>query len=333
MKWINGCVFAFAFTGLVGCGGTDIAEFEGYGTGMPGSGLPVTGEVLMEKIFISPNLNMGTAGSINTFQFVYYNSDFGASEAEQPPPGGCLELQHNPSGVDNYPMNDLAADTEFFDVGDEITVSGPGISGTLAVPKVVAGVDGMTDNRAGNPQRVIEEGGFIYGGPGWQFGPDGFQDAELQEGVYTANLGPDIGDRTFNFAPEYDFPLNAGFEDVTIPATAPSGGLEITWEAIPNPNTPHSRTHTFTFITFIQFPNMEAGDRGPTALWLCTPEDTADGSVFVSQEILDSLPDQGVFNAGRATHYMDIVEDPNGEDKRLDLYTVYCSISMYTKAD
>src|SRR5690606_26890193 len=121
----------------------------------------------------------------------------------------------------------------------------------------------------------------------------------------------------------YEFPLGGkvGVEDVTIPATAPEGGFEITWEALENPNTLHSRTHDFAFVAFARFP--EEGERQPSALYVCNVDSAPeiDGSVTLTKEQLDSLPEVGIIQAGRLTHYMEEVDG-----KRFDMFAIWCAI-------
>lgn len=326
MRSSSRCIGTIALLALaaVGCGGTDIEEFGGYGTDMPGSGLADGGEVLLEKIFMSPGLHGGEAGVVNTFYAFQYGGAFEGA-TDYPAPGECHLFDH----PNTFPLHDIPAGPEdYVDWGADISLTGPGLGSALTVPKVIAPAGGLIDNRP-SPIRNHREGTWIYGGLEWQ--SQNFQQFDIQEGEYTVDLNLDSGPLTFNFPPAYDRALDIGTVDIEIPRTAPEGGLEITWEAIPNPDTPHSRLHTFAFFAFAQFP--EAGDLGPTPLVLCQPPDTEDGSLVIPQEILDVLPDMGIAQTGRLSHYMEKLTDNDGVDRRFDLFSIYCSVSVYTKVD
>ena len=61
-----------------GCGGesVDVTEFDGYGRGMPGSGLAEGGEILMEKLHLSPGAWGGeTSALFNWFHGFQYGGD------------------------------------------------------------------------------------------------------------------------------------------------------------------------------------------------------------------------------------------------------------------
>jgi len=308
------------------CGGdeVDATEFEGYGREMPGSGLPEGGEILMEKVYISRGASGAPQPVLqNWFYGFQYGGAFqGATSGPDGDNGGCFELQHPTS----FPVHDIpSTEPDYVDWGANIRLQGPG-GLDLQVPKVVAPAAGLSDNRP-SPVRHHREGTWIYGGPTWQLASD-YTDHEIQPG---GDYSVTIGDKTitYKFAPEYDFPLNMGRDDVTIPADVPATGWEVEWEDIPNPNTPHGKGHSFAFLALAKFP--ADGERGPTPTHLCTTPALEDGGVVVPKSVVDSIPDMGIIQAGRLTHWMDTMTDNDGEERRLDVFTIYCSISVYTK--
>lgn len=304
---------------LAGCGGEDITEFEGYGTAMPGSGLEVEGgEALLEKVFLSPGMTGGQAVEVNWFYSFAFDGGFDGAESG-PAPGECYEFDHPTS----FPVHDIPAETEYVDLGDAITLSGPGVpGGSIDVEKVVTeGEEPRIDNRP-SPIRSHDEGNWIYGGPRWQDGD--FQNVDLQEGYYEIDFGDE--QRELYFPPAYDFALNAGREDVVLPEPG-DDGLELTWEEIPNPDSAHGHEHSFVFVNFAAFPDEEEGDLGPTPLYMCQPDDTEDGQIVIPNEVIEDLPDEGIFQTGRLTHYFDTLDG----ERRFDLFAIYCAISAYEK--
>jgi hypothetical protein len=194
------------------------------------------------------------------------------------------------------------------------------------VPKNVAPAAGLNDNRP-SPVRHHREGKWIYGGPTWQL-TSGYADHEIQPG---GEYSVTIGDKTISyvFAPEYEFPLNMGIADITIPAEVPDTGWEVTWEDVPIPNTPHGKEHSFPFFAFARPP--AEGERGPTPSHICTTPAKDDGGIVVPKAVYDSIPDVGIAQAGRLTHWMEKMTDNDGNERRLDVFTIYCAISIYQK--
>jgi len=333
MKWISGCAIAISGLTAFGCGGEDIRSFEGYGTGMPGSGLDVGGEIMLEKVHLSGGLTGSGAVVQNWFHVMQMGGAGYDAPTAAPSPGECYEFNHTPGPNDSYPMWQVNDEAEWSDFGANITFSGPGFEDGIDVPRFIAGPEGQQDNRGGNPNRLLPEGSIIYGGPQWQY--ENFQDIDVEaEAEYVVDLG-DAGTFNFFMPRAYDFPLNIGTEEVEMPRTAPDGGWEITWDPLLNPDTLHSKTHDFTFVTLIQFP----GEIGPdqvmtgTARYICQPANGEDGRVVIPQSIIDDMPDAGIIQAGRVTHFMEALEGPDGVERRFDLYAIYCSLSSYSKVD
>jgi hypothetical protein len=243
------------------------------------------------------------------------------SEQDQPGLGECPKMTNH-----TLPIVDIGDDAEYVDWGDSIQLTGPDID--LAMPKHVAAADDehpLVDIRP-SPTRHHAVGNWIYGGPGWQ-------EMELQpiditpDADYNVNL--DGTDYPFHFPPAYDFPLNAGVDEVVVPKTAPEGGWEVNWERIENPDgEEHTHETSFVFFAFAAFPGE--GDLGPTPQYLCQPLLENDGTMIVPQEVIDDIPDACIFQSGRLTHWMNDVE-MNGEHRRWDQFAIFCSISSYSK--
>jgi hypothetical protein len=316
------------------CGGTevDVGEFEGYGRGMPGSGLPEGGEILMERVALSPTVAGAEEPVVQQWFYGFqYGGDFmGGVPAGDVDAGGCFPfVSDGEFDASLFPVHDLPVEADdYVDWGDSVQLSGPdGLD--VEVPKVVAPAEGIPDNRP-SPIRNHREGTWIYGGPSWQLTSE-FADHEIVAGgEYTLSINGGEQDITWHFPPQYDFPFNSGVDDVTIPADIGDEGWDVSWESLPNPNTPQTRDHTFPFVALAQFP--AEGDRGPTPMYLCvTPSAGPDDGVVVSKEIVDSLPDMGIFQAGRLTHYMEAVTDNDGVERRIDVFSIECSISVFAK--
>jgi hypothetical protein len=239
MRALGALIAAFAISG---CSGDGNSPFGGYGQGMPGSGLPNGGEVLLQNVHYSAAVfGIGEPVIANLFH-AYQVTGF-TDAIDTPPQGGCFAFEH----PDTFPVNDIPAGARYVDWGNEIRLTGPGVD--KIVPKVTAPLEGMVDNRP-SPVRLHREGGFIYGGPTWQGA--NFQDIDLQPGA-TFSVALDTAELTFNMPPEYEFALDIGTAEIEIPADV-GAGLEVTWEALPNPDTPHSHTHSFVFVNFVALP-------------------------------------------------------------------------------
>ena len=318
-----------------GCGGTEVdaGSFEGYGRGMPGSGLPEGGEILMERVQISPGASGSDSPVLQNwfYGFQYGGSFQGGIPAGDIDVGGCFPFLRPDFDESLFPVQDIPVEAEdYVDWGDSVRLTGPdGLD--VEVPKVIAPAGGMNDNRP-SPVRNHREGTWIYGGPTWQL-DSAYADHVIQPGEdYSLSINGGEDEITWTFPPAYDFPFNSGIDDITIPADIPESGWEVPCESIPNPDTPQTREHTFPFLALARFP--EEGDFGPTPMYLCVPPSAGpDGGVTVSKEIVDSLPAQGIFQAGRLTHYMDKLVDNDGNERRIDVFSIYCSISVFTKAE
>lgn len=312
---------------VAACGGEeiDVTEWEGYGGGIPGANLPEGGEMLIERISISPAASGTEAGVVlNTFHAFQYGGSFMGAQVF-PAPGTCHKMQH----PINFPVHDIPDTADYVDWGESIVLNGPGMGSGVTIPKVIAdGTAPLTDNRP-SPVRNHKEGNWIYGGPTWQ--GDAFQGVTIEPGG-TYNLDINV-DRTleFQYPPEFAFAENAGREEVIVPV---GGDWDLTWEAKQNPNTPHDRGHSFVFVAFAQFPGE--GDLGPTPLYLRQPPEDAtgsvDGSFTIPQSVIDDIPEAGIFQTGRFSHWMEILKDDSGADRKLDLFAIECSVSTYSKA-
>jgi hypothetical protein len=308
------------------CGddGKSISEFEGYGLGMPGSALAEGGEALLEKMYLSPAITGGDAILINQFHAYHYTGSYmGATMF--PAFDGCFEYDNDPV---RFPVHEIkAAASDYADWGASVTLSGSGLPAAgVTVPKVVAPTDeGQFDNRPTpyGPRHPAES--IIYGGPTWQGTAADFQASNIPAGgAYSLNVQNDEGeDLTFNMARSMTFTTVGGgvvgTSDHELPAEAPAGGLVVTWDPQPNPNTPHSRTHDFTFFAI-------AG--GPKTIICNTPQDDDPGTATIPKAMYDAnIADGGVVQQGRLTHYQDAVDG-----RKFDLFAIWCAVSGYAKA-
>lgn len=303
-----GAVLAF------GCGGneTNVLEFEGYGSGQPGTALPEGGEILIERI----KFNVGQGETdYATFHAYQYTSATG-NGGRLPAPGVCEQLKAGAV----WPTNVLPADAQWVDWGADVKfTSDQGLD--LTIPKVVeanAG-EGVRDNRP-NFNRLHP---FIYGGPGWQAPLESpylaFNDM-VNNAKYTVTAGANTWD--FYFPPEHTAPLGIGTANG--PAIVPAGTDDwlVEWPVVAQAEgEQHTKYHHFSFLAFAEIDP----DYGPIAVGLCAAAE--DGSVTVPRSFIDTvLPDGGVIQHGRLTHYMDELEG-----RRFDLVAIDCTIGLYEK--
>jgi hypothetical protein len=304
-----GAVLAF------GCGGseTNVLEFEGYGSGQPGTNLDEGGEILIERI----KLNVG-AGEVDysTFHAYQYTSATGAG-GRLPAPGVCEQLKAGTV----WPTNELPADAEWVDWGADVKfTSDQGLD--VTVPKMVStdlAVPELRDNRP-NFNRLHS---FIYGGPDWQAGdpaPLAFGNM-VNNAKYTVTAGANTFD--FYFPPEHTAPLGIG-TTATDPVTIPAGTEDwlVEWPVVAQAEgLQHTKSHHFAFLAFAEIDPTY----GPIAVGLCAAAE--DGSVNVPRSFIDTvLPDGGVIQHGRLTHYMDELDG-----RRFDLVAIDCTIGLYGK--
>lgn len=288
---------------LVACGEEQsIEDFEGYGSGQPGTALEEGGEALLERI----KLNIGgeLVAQYSTFHAYQYTP---ASTATLPPAGVCSRIDAGTV----WPTN--LTDGAHVDWGASIRLtSASGLD--LEVPKQVA-ADGATliDNRP-NYNRAHP---FLYGGPGWQEEAMAFDDVVPGE-----TYAVEIGDQSFDivFPPEHTSPYGIGTSATPVEVPT-SGDWEVTWDAVGQvEGATHSRAHHFTFLAFARI-----DDSGPIGMYLCPAAE--DGSVTVPADVIATLPDSGIIQHGRLTHYMEAVDG-----RRFDLVAIDCTIGAFAKA-
>ena len=59
-------------------------------------------------------------------------------------------------------------------------------------------------------------------------------------------------------------------------------------------------------------------------MFICQPPEGVDGQIIIPQSVLDQVPDMGIIQNGRLSHYMEKLTANDGEDRRFDLFTIYC---------
>lgn len=297
---------------LMSCGGGDddgVLNFM-YGNGQPGAALEDGGEILLERI----KLNVGD-GNVEYSTFHAYQFMPLATSAKRPPvnEGGCLWLGDG----DGYPTNVIPPEAQYVDWGDSIALGAKDGSWSKTVPKIEpeAGEDGLLDNRPNFNRKHP----FLYGGPKWQgdnLAADDFQN----NATYSVSI-PGKGDFDIVFPPAHTAPLSIGTSNdpVEVPRT---GDWEVTWPSVAQElGEEHSRSHNFTFMAFAE---VDATAMAPIALFICPAVER--GKMTFSEADLARLPDAGIIQHGRLTHYM---EDLDGS--RFDLMAIDCTIGTYAK--
>jgi hypothetical protein len=300
-------------TGFAACGDdVSIEEWGGYGNGQPGADLPEGGEILMERVLLSSTLT-GADPVVQSWFHGYAYDGVGAA-LNGPKNGECVKLTTNTT----FPAHIIGPGSTYTDLGDSLHVTGPGAD--VTIPKNVAGPEGLRDNRP-NPNRLHHEGAFLYGGPAWQ--GEGLADVSWEAGAeYTidVNNGTPL---TMAFPRSYAVPMEMDTKVVSVPAT---GDWTPEWEALENPDgKEHLRGYDFAFIAFANT------DGGGTAMFLCPADDKpgSDGSVLIPESVIAQIPDQGIIQAGRYTHWQDrLTADA---EVKIDLFAIWCHIGTYAK--
>lgn len=295
-------------------GGTDVADFS-YGGAHPGAALAEGGEIRHENVRI---LGMPVQTWIHVYQYkgppVSANAVFpGPAEGGAGVFGNCVDERTNLT----WPFKPIGA-ADYLDL-PSVTVTGPGITGSLAVVK--------TDppNMVGNS--TFRQHEFTYGGGAPGSPPSGFNGTltaahSTPGGDYTVDIGQ--GPMQYHMPEAYTAPLGIGGADTVMIAAGQD--LEFTWTAPPDDRGDSGKEHTrethFNF-TFFADPNAAS-----PPLFICFPD--VDGHTLIPAAVIDALPAGGLIVNANLSHYLD-AQDAAGEERRFDLVSIFCNISLFSK--
>jgi len=308
---------------LASCGDeTDISEFT-YGGGQPGAALAEGGEIRHVRVNL---LGMAAQTWLQVYQYtgpaVSANAPFAAIPANNPF-GNCVD-QRNPANS-TWPFTPITGAT-YLDL-PSVTVTGPGITGSLNVVKTAPA------NTVGNS--TFRQHDFTYGGgaPGdAAYFTAGMTTAAMSApgAKYTLDIGK--GAPMEYYIPDtYSTPLNIG---ATMMVDIPAGqDLVLDWTAPANDygdsGLEHNRKTYFNFTFFAD----------PTAAFapqfICFPDKDMNGHEIghqvVPKAVIDALPAGGLIVHANLAHYMEAREAASGEQRRFDLVSIYCNISLFQK--
>ncbi len=310
--------FALVLTvAALGCGGgTDISKFN-YGGDQPGVDLPEGGEIRHENVRI-----LGMPEQTWAMVYQYKGPSFAQNAPFAEPADGGKGIYGNcvdeRNGSPTWPFTAITGAT-YINL-PKVSLTGPGIATSLDIVK--------TDppNTVGNSN--FRKFDFTYGGgaPGDQAGFNASQTTaamSTQGGHYTLDIGE--GTPMDYYMPEaYTAPLGiGGAADVIIPRGAP---LEYSWTTPHNDKGASGFEHTkktYFNLTFFADPTSANPPQ-----FMCFPD--TEGHQIIPQAVIDALPDGGLIVNANLSHYME-ARTVDGEQRRFDLVSIYCNISLYKK--
>ncbi len=296
-------------------GGTDVSEFQ-YGGNQPGASLAEGGEIRHENVRI---LGMPVQTWIHVYQ---YSGPEAAANAPFPAPaegglgvfGNCVDER---AGSPTWPFHPITGATYL--TLPQVKLSGPGITGSLDI------VETTPPNMVGNS--TFRHHDFTYGGGAPGSPPSGFNGTltaaqSTPGGDYTLNIGQN--DMTYHMPEAYVAPLGIGGADTVMIAAGQD--LEFTWTEPPNDfgddGFTHNRKTHFNF-TFFADPNAANAPQ-----FICFPD--SQGHQVVPKAVIDLLPAGGLIVNADLSHFLD-KQDAGGTDRRFDLVSIFCNISLYSK--
>jgi hypothetical protein len=295
------------------------------GSGHPGTHLSEGGEIRHENVRI--------LGKIQTWILVYqYTGPSKELNAPFPTPaaggggqfGNCVDERQSAT----WPFHPITGAT-FLEL-PRVELTGPGITGTLTIPRSPPHTVGNLTGRTYD---------ISYGGGALNAADDvtGFN-ATLTPvmatpgGVYTLDIGKrggpgtDGGTKmTYHMPEAYTPPLGLGGPTtVMFPAHQP---LELTWTPPPQhlgPDGEHIRETHFNSTLFFDTANTTNPPQ-----FICFPD--KDGHQLIPTTVIDALPATGIIVNADLSHYMDAREAAPGEFRRFDLVSTYSNISAYSR--
>ena len=211
-------------------------------------------------------------------------------------------------------------------------VTGPGITGTLVLPRSTDPVN-TTGNSTFRHYDVVYGGGVANP---MGTGPKGFNATlnagqSMPGGDYTVDIGKKGADgkvspMTYHFAESYTAPLGIGGgtpviihpgQDLTYEWTPPAQDMGASGKE-------HTKKTHFN-LTFLADP----GNMVNPSQFICFPD--VDGHQTIPAAVVDALVPGGLIVNADITHYLEAREAAPGEMRRFDLVTIYCNISPYMK--
>jgi hypothetical protein len=289
-----------------------------YGGGQPGVNLPEGGEIRHENVRIR--------GSAQTWVMVYqYTAPSTVKTAPFAAPadsgkgefGNCVDERN---GAPTWPFTAITGATYL--TLSKVQLSGPGITGTLDIVK--------TDppNKSGNS--TFRSYDFTYGG-GAPGDAKGFNTLKTTPAMAQANADYtlDIGKgapMTYHMPAAFSTPLSIGLVDtVMIPKNQ---DLVMNWTAPVNDKGASGNEHLkTTYFNFTLFADPTSTTNPP--LFICFPD--VDGHQVIPASVINAIPDSGLIVNADLSHYMESREAGMGEQRRFDLVSIYCNISLYSK--
>jgi hypothetical protein len=179
-------------------------------------------------------------------------------------------------------------------------VSGPGITGTLALTKMAPAT--MIDWTS----RTHD---IVYGATG----------PATPDGMYTVDIGKN-DPMPYAISDDYTAPLGIGGADRL--AIDASTELEMTWQP-PQSAGDSLRRRGFDFVVF------EQPDASFAPQFMCFPDQA--GHMIIPASVIAALPPSGAIFHIRETHYMEAREASGGVYRRFDLITSITNASYYDK--
>lgn len=296
------------------CGGTDVGAVD-YGGGHPGDGKPEGGEIRHENVRI---LGMPVQTWVMVYQYKGPTLADTAPFATPDPKAGFGNCVDERNTAPTWPFHAITGAT-YLNL-PKVALSGPGITGSLNI------VETNPPNKVGNS--TFRAYDFTYGG-GAPGDIKGFNASMTTAAMSQADSDYtlDIGDgkpMTYHMPAEFKAPLGiGGAAIVQIPA---GQDLEYSWDAPKNNKGSSGEEHlrdTYFNFTFFADPTAASPPQ-----FICFPD--KDGHQLVPKSVIDALPAAGLMVNADLGHYME-VRDVEGDQRRFDLVSIFCNISMYQK--
>ncbi len=288
-----------------------------YGVGQPGLMLAEGGEIRHENVRI--------LGNEQTWVMVY---QYTAAKELKPAPfavpadsgkgewGNCVDERN---GAPTWPFTAITGATYL--TLPKVQLSGPGITGALDIVQTVP------PNKVGNS--TFRHYDFTYGGgaPGdvKGFNASKTTTAMAQPGAdYTIDIGKDKP-MTYHMPSGYLAPLGiGGAAMVKIPKNQE---LTFTWIAPTNDKGASGNEHKpDTYFNFTLFADPMSAN---PPQFICFPD--VDGHQVIPLSVINAIPDAGLIVNADLSHFMESREANPGEFRRIDLVSIYCNISAYSK--